>query len=180
MANSSSIKDIINESLNQVRTIIDADTVLGREVVLGNGTVIIPISTVSIGFVSGGLDLPAKAQRGSILSAGGGTGVSVIPLGFLVVHPSGRIEIMPLAQEAPGVLGQIAELIDHAPDVINRVKDFFGEDKEAEEVLEGIEELEQQYADKMAADTEIDELSLSKRELRKLEKQRKKAAKQAK
>lgn len=179
MANNSSIKDIINSSLEQVRTIIDADTVVGKEIVTSTGTVIIPISKVSIGFVSGGLDLPSKANRGNTFGGGGGTGVTVNPIGFLIVSPSGKVEMMPLVQEAPGTLEQIAEFIDHTPELLNRFKELFF-DKESDDVLETIEELEQEYADKMAEDVTIDELSLSKRELRKLEKQRKKAAKEAK
>ena len=42
MAQEASIKDIINASLEQIRTIIDANTVLGNQIVTPSGTVIIP------------------------------------------------------------------------------------------------------------------------------------------
>ena len=63
MENESSIKEIIRNSLDQVRTIVDADTIIGKQIVTPSGVVIIPISKVSMGFASGGLDLPAKEKN---------------------------------------------------------------------------------------------------------------------
>ena len=63
MENESSIKEIIRNSLEQVRTIIDADTVVGKQIVTPSGLVIIPISKLSMGFASGGLDLPTKTTK---------------------------------------------------------------------------------------------------------------------
>ena len=62
MEKESSIKQLISSSLEQVRTIIDADTVVGKQMVTPSGTVIIPISKVSMGFASGGLDLPTEEK----------------------------------------------------------------------------------------------------------------------
>lgn len=133
MENKSSLKDMINGSLEQIRTIIDADTVVGKEIITPGGTVIIPISKISMGFASGGLDLPNKtkaAQKG--FGGGGGTGVSINPVGFLIVSPTGRVEMLPLVQEAPGPIEQIAEILEHTPEIINRVKGFFGKKSDAE------------------------------------------------
>ena len=136
MENKSSLKDMINGSLEQIRTIIDADTVVGKEIITPGGTVIIPISKISMGFASGGLDLPNKtkaAQKG--FGGGGGTGVTINPIGFLIVSPTGRVEMLPLTQEAPGPIEQIAEILDHTPEIINRVKTLFGS-KAADETAE--------------------------------------------
>ena len=48
MDNESSIKEIIRNSLDQVRNIIDADTIVGKQIVTSTGMVIIPISKLSI------------------------------------------------------------------------------------------------------------------------------------
>lgn len=123
MERESSIKEIINNSLDQIRAIIDADTVVGKQITTPSGTVIIPISKISMGFASGGLDMPDDGKNdGKNFGGGGGTGVTVLPIGFLTVYPDGKVEMLPLAQEKSTTLEQIVDLLDHAPDLINRVK----------------------------------------------------------
>ncbi len=153
MENESSIKELIKNSLEQVRTIIDADTVVGKQIITPSGVVIIPISKVSMGFASGGLDLPSKSpDRAKSFGGGGGTGITVSPLGFLTVSPTGEVDIIPMVTDKPGPLDQIADLLASAPSMINRVKDFFQKDEEEESV-----DLEKE-ADRVAkeAETAID------------------------
>ena len=153
MEKSSSIKDIINNSLEQIRTIIDADTVVGRQIVTASGTVIIPISKVSMGFASGGLDIPADKSAAKNFGGGGGTGVTVNPIGFLVVYGDGRVEMLPLVQEKAGPIEQIADILDHTPEILNRIKSVFSGD-EADEAPEEAEALEEEYARKLAEQAE--------------------------
>ena len=134
MEKESSIKEMIRSSLDQVRTIIDADTIVGKQIVTPSGVVIIPISKVSMGFASGGLDLPTKADRQKAFGGGGGTGVTVSPIGFLTVSPTGEVDLIPMVADKPGPLDQIADLISSAPAMINRVKDFLSKDEPEESV----------------------------------------------
>lgn len=123
MANEASIKGIIDSSLEQIRSMISANTVLGEPVYIGDRMVIIPISRVSIGFASGGLDLPQKgSNEKKNFGGGGGTGVTVSPLGFMVVDKSGKVEIMHMTDEKATAIEQVADLIDHAPQIIERIK----------------------------------------------------------
>lgn len=177
MEHSSSIKDLISGSLDQIRTIIDADTVVGRQIVTPSGTVIVPISKVSMGFASGGLDVPAdKKSDGKSFGGGGGTGVTVTPIGFLTVYPDGKVEMLNMTQEKAGPIEQIAEILDHAPDVINRVKGLFV-NKEADAAIENAEALEEEYARRLEEELAFEEANLSKKELRKRRKEEKKALK---
>lgn len=125
MENTNSIKEIIRNSLEEVRSILDADTIMGQPVKLDNGTTIIPISKVSMGFASGGLDLPDQENAGGLrnFGGGGGTGVTVYPIGFLTSFPDGRVEILPLKQEFASPLEQIVDLINRAPSIIDRLRD---------------------------------------------------------
>jgi len=135
MENESSIKELIRNSLEQVRTIIDADTIVGKQIITPSGVVIIPISKVSMGFASGGLDLPSKSpDRAKSFGGGGGTGITVSPIGFLTVSPTGEVDLIPMVSEGPGPLDKLADLISSAPSMINRVKDFFAKDEEEESV----------------------------------------------
>ena len=134
MQKKSSIKDMISHSLDQVRTIIDADTVLGKELLTASGVSIIPISKVSIGFASGGLDIPSKAPNQANFGGGGGTGVTVNPIGFLIVSPSGKVEILHLSSDEQTPLEQVADFIDRTPEMLNRVKEVFNDTFESESV----------------------------------------------
>ena len=131
MENESSIKEIIRNALEEVRSVMDADTIVGQPVKLDNGATVIPISKVSMGFASGGLDLPNKNQQGEKknFGGGGGTGVSVIPIGFLTAFPDGRVELLPLKPEQSTAIEQIADILNRTPEIIGKIKDVFDRKK---------------------------------------------------
>lgn len=83
------IESLIDVSLEKLRSIIDVNCVVGSAITLPDGSAIIPISKVSVGFVSGGgeyNDLNAKRNSAEFPMAGGtGGGFSVSPMGFFVV-----------------------------------------------------------------------------------------------
>jgi hypothetical protein len=81
-----------------------------------------------------------------------------------------------MTPEKAGPIEQIAEIIDHAPDVIDRVKGLFV-NKTADTAIENAEELEEEYARRLEEELAIEEASLSKKELKKLRKEQKKALK---
>ena len=174
MENASSIKEIISNSLEQIRTIIDADTVVGKEITTQSGTVIIPISKVSMGFASGGLDIPNKQAEAKNFGGGGGTGVTVSPIGFLIVNPDGRVEMLPMVQEKMGPIEQIADILDRTPDIIDRVKSVFTSNGET------ADEAEDYYSSKLSGKFDAGELELTRKELKQLKKQQKAEKKAAK
>ena len=143
---SSSVKDIINSSLEQIRTIVDANTVVGKQIVTPSGTVIVPISRVSMGFASGGLDLPTEGRNASKnFGGGGGTGVTVSPIGFLVVSPDGRVEMLPMVQEKATPIEQLADILDQTPDILNRIKSVITGTSSNEAKMEETDALEAEY-----------------------------------
>lgn len=129
MENESSIKQMISNSMQEIRNIMDADTVVGQQIHMDNGVTIIPFSKVSLGFASGGLDIPAKQDKArKNFGGGGGTGVTVNPIGFLVVYPDGKVEMLPIAApEEASPLEQIAEILNRAPEVVGKLKSLFDE-----------------------------------------------------
>ena len=70
MAHENKLQDIISTSLESIRSMVDANTVVGEPINAPQGVTIIPISKISMGFASGGLDfanknahfLPSKSQ----------------------------------------------------------------------------------------------------------------------
>ena len=50
------MNDMISTSLSKIRELVDAQTVIGEPISTNAGTTIIPVSKITIGYVSGGLD----------------------------------------------------------------------------------------------------------------------------
>ncbi len=84
------IESLIDASLDKIRAMVDVNCVVGNSISMPNGSTIIPISKVSIGFVAGGgeyNDLNAKRNSADFPMAGGtGGGFTVSPIGFFVVE----------------------------------------------------------------------------------------------
>ena len=137
MENEHSIKDLISNALRDARSIMDTDTIVGDPICLDNGVTIIPISKVAMGFASGGLDLPATEYDGrKNFGGGGGTGVTVTPIGFLTVYPDARVEVIPVMPTEMGPVEQIADMITKAPEIIGRIRSMLtGDDGDEEEEI---------------------------------------------
>ena len=129
------LSEVIQSSLDQIKSYVDADTIIGKEITTSNGTVIIPVSKLFVGYASGGIDYNSKTQPNSNFGGGGGTGVSVSPIAFLVVTPDGKVEILnvnePL-QQANDPVSQIVNFIEKSPDLIEKLKTVFSKDKKDE------------------------------------------------
>ncbi len=87
--NSTSINDLITSAMDKVKTIVDISTVVGESITAPDGTTIIPISKVAVGFVVGGgeyADLSARRVSNHFPMSGGSSGgMSVSPVGFLII-----------------------------------------------------------------------------------------------
>lgn len=147
MASENKLQEIIKTSLENIRTMIDANTVIGTPYTTPSGTTIIPVSKVSMGFATGGLDYSGKAEsQPQNFGAGGGTGLSIQPLGFLVIAPDGSVEMVNIGLKNPSdPVEQLADLVDRSPEIIAKIKAIFKKkpaEEEEEEAAEVIETLE--------------------------------------
>ncbi|MCL2068784.1 MAG: sporulation protein YtfJ [Oscillospiraceae bacterium] len=84
MSKSQSVSEFTASVLTNLRSLVDVNTIIGDPISTQDGIVIIPISKVSFGFASGGSDLPTT--RPDMFGGGTGGGVTILPLGFLVVN----------------------------------------------------------------------------------------------
>ena len=86
--NSETINDLISSSMDKIKTIVDSSTIVGEKVVTDDGSTIIPISKISVGYVVGGgeyADLSSRRVANHFPMAGGSSGgMSVTPVGFLI------------------------------------------------------------------------------------------------
>lgn len=87
--NNDNINNLINVAMDKIKTIVDSSTVIGEAVETSDGTTIIPISRVTVGYVVGGgeyADLSSRRVANHFPMAGGSSGgMSLSPVGFLIV-----------------------------------------------------------------------------------------------
>ena len=138
MASENKIPEIIRSSLENVRSIVDANTIIGEPIITQTGTTIIPISKVSVGVATGGVDYNSKKEnqptRQQNFGGGGGTGLTMAPVGFLVIDADGDVEFINIGMKGkPDPVDQIADLVERTPDIIAKIKKIFS--KEPEETV---------------------------------------------
>ena len=119
------MSDIIRTSLEGVKEFAEKDTFIGDVIVTPSGVSIIPVSRVSIGFATGGVDYANKRiSPTQNFGGGGGTGVSITPIAFLTVTPDAQVNLIPVAQaEIPSAVDRVADVIESTPKIIQKIKD---------------------------------------------------------
>ncbi len=132
------IHSFMKISMENIKDMVDVDTIVGQPVDTKDGTTIIPISKVKFGFASGGteqkMDKAQENQQGPFGGGSGGT-VSITPIAFLVVGHDNEIKVLSLENQT-----HIYEkLIDFVPELLAKVKlvspkvmNGFGKNKQVE------------------------------------------------
>ena len=118
-----SVKDLMGETMEKVRSMVDVNTIIGDPIVTQDGTTLIPISKVSVGFASAGSDFVSKNSKESAplcFGGGGGAGVSISPVAFLIVS-EGNARILPVNMPADNSTDRLIEMI---PDAVNGIQNF--------------------------------------------------------
>ena len=109
------INAIIDVTMDKLRTMVDADTILGTPVTVGDNTVI-PISKVSFGLAPGGTDFPSKSEKTSF-GGGGGAGVTITPIGIIAMS-SGNVKFIPVNNEVT----TLDRALQALPEIIDKLK----------------------------------------------------------
>lgn len=121
------IKTVMDTTMDKLRTMVDADTIIGTPIVVGNVT-LLPVSRVSFGLATGGSDFPSKSGQ-ELFGGGGGAGVTVNPVAFICINGD-NVHMMPVYSE----MNTIDKAINMAPELIDKVKSLF--DKKTEIPIE--------------------------------------------
>lgn len=128
------IENMMKTTMEEIREMIDVNTIVGDPVYTSEGSTIIPISKVSFGFVAGGGEYgDGGSSRQSDNSdctdnpfAGGGSaGISLNPMAFLVVNDN-NVRLLPVNFNTA-----IDRLIDLIPQAVNMVKSGSEKNKNA-------------------------------------------------
>jgi len=135
MTNQVPLSEVIETALGKIRSVADSNTVIGEPIHLNDQVVVLPFSKVSVGFAAGGADFngktPETADKKSF-AGGNGAGVSVTPLGFIIVNGT-EVQVVDLkapvaaaAQAGDNPISKAIEgintLIDKLPEIVAKLK----------------------------------------------------------
>ncbi|MGI6648424.1 MAG: GerW family sporulation protein [Bacillota bacterium] len=123
------IETLMKTAMESIKEMVDVNTVVGDPVETPEGTVIIPVSRVSCGFAAGGgeYDTSGDLPEGHLPFGGGsGAGVSVQPVGFLVVGQN-QVRLMPVDAN-----NAVDRLIDMAPQVLSNLREMLTQRRTSE------------------------------------------------
>ena len=116
------LESVMETAVKNIKSMVDANTVIGDPITTPEGTTILPVSKISIGFVSGGSDFAAKNNPRLCFGGGSGSGITMTPISFLVISPSGSVNVLPVDQNTVTAVDKIFEL---APGVIEEIRNLF-------------------------------------------------------
>ncbi len=117
------VQGLLGASMDKIKEMVDANTVVGTPITAPDGTILIPVSRISYGFASGGSDLPNKTNA-ELFGGGSGAGINITPIAFLVIG-NGEVKLLQLVAK-PDATDRLVNLV---PDVVDKVSALFQKDK---------------------------------------------------
>ena len=128
------IGELMQTAMSSIRDMVDVNTVIGEPVLASSGATIIPISKVSFGYVTAGGDLTTQDKHAELpafpFAGGSGAGVSVQPVGFLVIMGD-TVRMLPA--QSLTVADRMVELL---PGVVEDVRGMLKKDRSRSEGTE--------------------------------------------
>lgn len=117
-----SASGILGTSIEKIKDLVDVSTIIGDPIKISETLQIIPVSKVTYGFASGGTDFPSKSNQ-ELFGGGGGAGITISPVAFLVVN-NGNVTVRYI-NAAEGsverVIGMVPDIVDKATEVIGQL-----------------------------------------------------------
>ena len=123
------IGELMQNTMENVRSILKVDTVVGDPIHTPDGIMLVPISKISVGFGGGGVEFNQK-KVGENRPYGGGnaTGVKIEPIGFLIIKDG----VVRMVNVTPPASTTVDRIIDLVPQVMDRVEAFIDKQKKDE------------------------------------------------
>ncbi len=109
------VERLMDNAFMRMKGLIEADTVMGSPILTDNGVTIIPVSKVSMGFVTGGGEYGENTVSGSPFAGGSGAGASVTPVAFLV-NDGKEIKLINVDDKSP-----LTKILDILPEMANNI-----------------------------------------------------------
>lgn len=133
------IEGLMKTVMQNIKEMVDVNTILGDPVETLDGSVIVPISRVTFGFVAGGSEFDTNNQikskekdrnsdtapdQGNFPFGGGsGAGITINPVAFLVVGKE-QTKLLPIESNV-----LVDRILESAPQLIDKLQNLFGPKK---------------------------------------------------
>lgn len=109
------VQGLMNITMQNIRDMVDSNSIIGKPITTADGTTILPVSRVSFAFASGGSDFSGKnAANKDLFGGGAGANVTIAPTAFLVVK-DGMVRTIQLTDGASSLdraLTMVPELVE--------------------------------------------------------------------
>ena len=123
------VENVLHNTIDGLKKMIDVDSVIGKPLAISENTTVIPVSKVTMGFVSGGSGF-GKTPGVDNFGGGAGGNVKITPIAFLVVTGDNvrLVNVSSSPDSVDKLLSKIPELVDMLKDLVSKKK----QDKEEE------------------------------------------------
>ena len=114
------IGELMQSTMENVKSILKVDTVVGDPIYTPDGITLVPISKISVGFGGGGVEFNSKKAGERPYGGGNATGVKIEPMGFLIIK-DGTVRMVNVTPPASNTVDRVIDLV---PQVMDRVDAF--------------------------------------------------------
>lgn len=134
------IQGLMKTAMENLKQMIDVNTIVGDPVETPDGSVILTVSKVGFGFAAGGSEFNASntdsndPQKASKLPFGGGSGggVSITPIAFLIVSSTG-VKMLHLDESTH----LYEKILEAAPQTVEKIQQMFKKNKDTSQSASG-------------------------------------------
>lgn len=113
------INEIMEGAISKIKTFLETSTVVGIPFETKEGSLLIPLTKVSVGFVAGGGEYGENKKSDKIPMAGGsGGGICVQPIGFLSIK-NDVCKLIRIDEKS-----KYDKLLDSIPDILSNVSEM--------------------------------------------------------
>ena len=113
------INEIMEGAISKIKTFLDTSTVVGIPFETKEGSLLIPLTKVSVGFVAGGGEYGENKKSDKIPMAGGsGGGICVQPIGYLSIK-NDVCKLIRIDEKS-----KYDKLLDSIPDILSNVSEM--------------------------------------------------------
>ncbi len=123
------IEGLMEAAMNNIRDMIDVNTIVGEPMKIGDNVTIIPISKVSFGFAAGGSEFKGESIEDykkieseenityrNPFGGGAGAGVTIKPVAFLTIK-NDMIKLLPVEHNCT-----IDKIVDYIPELLEKTE----------------------------------------------------------
>ncbi|MFD2213656.1 GerW family sporulation protein [Metabacillus endolithicus] len=140
------IQGLMKTAMENLKQMIDVNTIVGDPVETPDGSVILTVSKVGFGFAAGGSEFNSaskeesdgQGQKTPKLPFGGGSGggVSITPIAFLIVSSNG-VKMLHLDESTH----LYEKILEAAPQAVEKIQGIFKKDKSNDQKNDPLEDI---------------------------------------